>query len=86
MGRTAVNVQESLPNRTSVGSHLKDADNRHATLNVLVERAQAIVGVFYSSEEPKHTDTQQFIHHQPRKKVSLKTIAILLSNLVYYLC
>jgi hypothetical protein len=52
----------------------------HATLNVLVERAQAIVGVFCSSEEPKQVDTQQFIHHHPRKKVSLKTIAILLSK------
>jgi hypothetical protein len=50
----------------------------HGTLNVLVERAQAIVGVF-CSDEPKQVNTQQFIHHQPRKKVSLKTIAILLS-------
>lgn len=54
----------------------------HATLNVLVERAQAIVGVF-CSEEPKPVDTQEFIYHQPRKKVSLKTIAILLSNILH---
>jgi hypothetical protein len=48
---------------------------------VLVERAQNIVGVFWSSDEPTHVDTPQFIEHpQIKKRVSLKALVKVLST------
>ena len=53
----------------------------HATIGVVVERCKSIVDVFWSEEKPQPADCQQFIEHAPmRKKVSLKTLAKVLSN------
>jgi hypothetical protein len=55
--------------------------NRNATIGVVVERCRSIVDVFWSSKETKPADCQQFIEHaEMKKKVSLKTLAKVLSN------
>ena len=48
---------------------------RHATFGVVVERCKNIVDVFWSSAETQPANCQHFIHHAPRKKISLKTLA-----------
>jgi hypothetical protein len=46
---------------------------RHATIGVVVERCKSIVDVFWSSGETQ--PVEHFIHHVPKKKISLKTLA-----------
>ena len=56
-------------------------DDRNATIGVVVERCRSIVDVFWSSKETKPADCQQFIEHaEMKKKVSLKTLAKVLST------
>jgi hypothetical protein len=56
-------------------------DNRNATIGVVVERCKSIVDVFWSSRETEPADCQQFIEHaEVKKKVSLKTLAKVLST------
>jgi len=53
-----------------------------ATIGVVVERCRSIVDVFWSSKETKPANCQQFIEHaEVKKKVSLKTLAKVLSRL-----
>ena len=52
---------------------------RHATIGVVVERCKEIVNVVWSSEEAPQVDAQQFINHPRKKKISLKTLAKVLS-------
>lgn len=55
-------------------------DKRDATIGVVVERCRSIVDVFWSSKETKPANCQQFIEHaEVKKKVSLKTLAKVLS-------
>jgi hypothetical protein len=62
---------------------MNHADFSHATIGVVVERCKSIVDVFLSFEETTTpVDCQQFIDHAPmRKKVSLKTLARVLSTI-----
>jgi hypothetical protein len=53
---------------------------RHATIQVMVERCKSIVDVFLQPEDTHPVETQQFINHPVRKKVSLKTLAKVLST------
>lgn len=58
---------------------------RHATIGVVVERCKSIVNVFLSEKgETRNVDSQQFIDHAPKKKkVTLKTLAKVLSTITY---
>jgi len=56
-------------------------DKRNATIGVVVERCRSIVDVFWSSKETEPANCQQFIEHaEVKKKVSLKTLAKVLST------
>jgi len=57
--------------------------NRHATIQVIVERCKSIVDVFLQPEDTHPVDSQQFINHPAapvRKKLSLKVLAKVLST------
>lgn len=54
--------------------------SRHGTIGVVVERCKEIVNVFLSSEETHQVDVQQFINHPAKKRISLKTLAKVLST------
>jgi hypothetical protein len=55
---------------------------RHGTFGVVVERCKSIVDVFCSTNEAAPVaDCQQFINHPVRKKISLKTLAKVLSSI-----
>ena len=51
-------------------------------MGVIVERCKSIVKVFWSLGETGPADCQQFIDHAPKTKVSLKTIAKVLSKII----
>ena len=57
--------------------------NRHATIQVIVERCKSIVDVFLQPEDTHPVYSQQFINHPAapvRKKLSLKVLAKVLST------
>ena len=55
---------------------------RHATIGVVVERCKSIVNVFWSEKGETHpVNCQKFIDHTAKKKVTLKTLAKVLSTI-----
>jgi hypothetical protein len=49
-------------------------------VEVVVERCKNIVDVFWTPQEAEPVDSPQFINHPLRKKISLKTLAKVLST------
>lgn len=82
LGASIVKVRICLYFWNTVFLHNTVANNRNATIGVVVERCRSIVDVFWSSKEAKPADCQQFIEHaEVKKKISLKTLAKVLSRL-----